>query len=136
VEASFARFDKKCESACRLSLRKIKYSLAFVLTSKTVHESVSSILESLRSSDLEGAKRKIDALSPEIRSERERGSLLAAAGICVSMTKGKDGTLQSWGQDRVVRAAKTVESSQLADDLDRGYAEALMDYAKLMQKTA
>lgn len=107
-----------------------------MLTSKTVQQGVSSILESLRSSDLEGAKRKLDALSPDVRSERERGNLLAAAGIYSSMLKGKEGTLQSWGGDRIVRAAKTIESSQMADDFDRGYAETLLDYAKFMPKQA
>jgi hypothetical protein len=107
-----------------------------VLTSRTVHEGVSSILESLRSSDLDGAKRKLEALSPDAKSERERGSLLAAAGIYASMLKGKEGTLQSWDQGRIARAAKSVESSQMADDFDRGYAETLLDYAKLMQGSA
>ncbi len=110
--------------------------MTVVLTSKTVHEGVSSILESLRSSDLEGAKSKLEALSPEVRSERERGSLLAAAGIYASILKGKEGTLQSWSQDRIARAAKAIESSQMADDFDRGYAETLLDYAQLMQKPA
>lgn len=98
-----------------------------------MYEGVSSVLESLRNSDLEGAKRMLDALSPEVKSERERGSLFAATGIYVSMSRGKEGTLQSWGQDRMARAAKSVESSQMADDFDRGYAETLLDYAKLMQ---
>ena len=106
-----------------------------MLTSKTVHEGVSSILESLRNSDLEGAKRKLEALSPDVKSERERGSLLAAAGIYASMLKGKEGTLQSWGQDKIARAAKSVDSSQMANDFDRGYAETLLDYAKFMQES-
>ena len=101
-----------------------------------MHEGISSILESLRNSDLEGAKRKLDVLSPNVKNERERGNLLAAAGIYASMQKGKDGTLRSWGPDRIVRAAKAVESSQMADDIDRGYAETLLEYAKLMQKPA
>ena len=105
-----------------------------MLTSKTVHEGVSSILESLRSYDLEGAKRKLEALSPEVKSDKERGSLLAVAGIYASVLKGKEGTLQSWGQDRITRAAKAIESSQMADDIDIGYAETLLDYAKLIQK--
>ena len=100
-----------------------------------MYEGVSSVLESLRNSDLEGAKRMLDALSPEVKSERERGSLFAATGIYVSMSRGKEGTLQSWGQDRMARAAKSVESSQMADDFDRGYAETLLDYAKLMQES-
>lgn len=107
-----------------------------MLTSKTVQEGVLSILESLRNSDLEGAKRKLDALSPDVKSERERGSQLAAAGIYASMLKGKEGTLQSWGQDRIARAAKSVESSQMADDFDKGYAETLLNYAKFMQESA
>ena len=107
-----------------------------MLTSKAVTAGVSSILESLRNSDLEGARRKLDALSPEVKSERERGSLLAATGIYASMLKGKEGTLQSWGQDRIARAAKAIESSQMADDFDRGYAETLLDYAKFIQTPA
>jgi hypothetical protein len=110
--------------------------LTVVLTSKTVQEGVSSILESLRNSDLDGAKRKLDALLPDVKSERERGRLLAAAGIYASMLKGREGTLQSWDQDRIIRAAKSVESSQMADDFDRGYAETLLDYAKFMQGSA
>jgi len=107
-----------------------------MLTSKTVHEGVSSILESLRSSDLEGAKRKLESLSTNVRSDRDRGSLLAVTGIYASMSKGKEGTLQSWDQGRIARAAKTIESSQMADDIDKGYAETLLDYAKLIQKQA
>ncbi len=107
--------------------------MTVVLTSKTVHEGVSSVLESLRNSNLEDAKRALNALLPEVKSERERGSLFAAAGIYAGMLKGKEGTLHSWGQDKIARAAKSVESSQMADDFDRGYAETLSDYAKLMQ---
>jgi len=107
-----------------------------MLTSKTVHEGVSSVLECLRSSDLEGARRKVDALLPEVKSERERGRLLAATGIITSISKGKEGTLQSWDGDRIARAAKTIESSQMADDFDRGYAETLLDYARFMPKQA
>ncbi len=107
-----------------------------VLTSKIVYEGVSSILESLRNSDLESAKRKLDALSPEVKTEKERGSLLAAAGICASMTKAKDGTMQSWDQERIVRAATSITSNQMADDFDHGYAETLINYSKLMQGRA
>jgi len=110
--------------------------VTIVLTSKTVHEGVSSVLESLRNSDLEGAKRKLDTISPEVKSERERGCLLAAAGIIASKSKGKEGTLQSWDSDRIARVAKAIESSQMADDFDRGYAETLLDYARFTQKQA
>ncbi len=118
------------------SLRKVKYRVRIVLTSKVVYEGVSSILESLRNSDLEGAKRKLEALTPEVKTEKERGSLLAAAGICASMTRAKDGAMQSWDQERVVRAANSIIASQMADDFDQGYAETLINYSKLMQGRA
>ncbi len=107
-----------------------------MLTNKVVYESVSSILESLRNSDLEGAKRKLEALTPEVKTEKERGSLLAAAGIFASMSRGKDGTLHSWDRERIARAAGSITSSQMADDFDQGYAETLISYSKLMQGTA
>ncbi len=104
-----------------------------MLTSKIVYEGVSSILESLGKSDLEGAKRKLEALSPEVKTEKERGSLLAAAGILASMTRAKNGTMQSWDHGRIERAAISITSNQLADDFDQGYADTLMNYSKLMQ---
>jgi len=104
-----------------------------VLTSKVVYEGVSSILQSLRSSDLEGARRKLEALAPEVKGETERGSLLAAAGILASISKAKDGTLQSWDGERIARAAKSITSSQMADEFDQGFAETLLSYSKLMQ---
>ena len=97
--------------------------------------SIASILDSLRRSDLEDAKRKIQALMPEVRTERERGSLLAAAGIYSSMAKAKDGTMQTWDSGRVERAAKSITASQMADDFDVGYAEALLSYSKLTESS-
>ncbi|MDA4125183.1 MAG: hypothetical protein OK438_07045 [Thaumarchaeota archaeon] len=107
-----------------------------MLTSKIVYEGVSSILDSLGKSDLEGAKRKLGALGPEVKTEKERGSLLAAAGILASMTRAKDGTMQSWDHARIERAAGSIISNQLADDFDQGYADTLMSYSKLMQGKA
>ena len=95
--------------------------------------SIASILDSLKRSDLEDAKRKIQALMPEVRTERERGGLLAAAGIYSSMAKAKDGTMQTWDNARVERAAKSITASQMADDFDVGYAEALLSYSKLTE---
>jgi hypothetical protein len=106
-----------------------------VLTSRIVQESVSSILESLANSDLDGAKKKIQAIAPDIRNEKERGSLLAATGIYASMTKGKEGTMRTWDSERIERAARTITSSQLSDDFDIGYAETLLNYSKLTQKS-
>ena len=101
-----------------------------VLT-KVVQASIASILDSLTQSDLEEAKRKIQALTPEVKSERERGSLLAAAGIYASMSKAKEGTMQTWDSARIERAAKSITSSQMADDFDVGYAETLLNYSRL-----
>lgn len=102
-----------------------------VLTSKVVQESIASILDSLRRSDLDEAKQKIQALVPEVKSERQRGELLAAAGIYSSMSKAKEGTMQTWDAARLERAAKSITASQLADEFDIGYAETLLNYAKL-----
>ncbi len=116
-----------------ISVRKVKYRVTGVLTSKVVQATIASILDSLKRSDLDEAKKKIQALTPEVRSERERGALLAAAGIYSSMAKAKEGTLQSWDNARIERAARSITSSQLADDFDVGYAETLTNYSKLTQ---
>jgi hypothetical protein len=115
---------------CFAGFRKVKYRVVGVLA-KVVQETIASILDSLRRADLEEAKRKIQALAPEVKSEKERGGLLAALGIYSSMSKGKEGTLQTWDTGRIERAAKSITSSQMADDFDVGYAETLLSYAKL-----
>ena len=102
-----------------------------MLTTKVVQESIASILDSLKRADLDEAKRKIQAIAPEVRSEKEKGGLLAAMGILSSMSKAKDGTMQSWDSGRVERAAKSIIASQMADDFDAGYAETLLNYSKL-----
>ncbi|HMD79018.1 MAG TPA: hypothetical protein VKF39_03440 [Nitrososphaerales archaeon] len=107
-----------------------------MLTSKAVYAGVSSILESLKNSDLDEARRKLQALTPEIRNEKERGSLLAASGILASMLKAKEGTMQSWDSARLERAAKSIVASQMADEFDQGYAETLVAYARLTPKPA
>ena len=94
---------------------------------------IASILDSLKRADLDEAKRKIQALTPEVKSERERGGLLAAAGIYSSMSKAKEHTLQTWDNARIERAAKSITSSQMADEFDVGYAETLINYSKLTQ---
>ena len=102
-----------------------------MLTSKAVQESIASILESLTKSNLDEAKHRIQALMPEVKTDRQKGELLAAAGIYSSMAKGKEGTMQSWEPARIERAANSITASQLADDFDLGYAETLLSYAKL-----
>ena len=106
-----------------------------VLTSKALYQGVTSILESLSRSDLDGAKRLLESLVPAARSDRERGALLAASGIYTSMSKAKERTLHSWDPSKIVRASQSISSSQMADEFDAGYAETLVAYSKLMQKT-
>ena len=106
-----------------------------MLTSKVVQETITSTLDSLHKSNLEEAKRMIQTLTPEVKSEKERGRLLAAAGIYASMVKAKEGTMQSWDTGRVERAAKSIVASQMADEFDAGYAETLLSYSKLMESS-
>ena len=89
-------------------LRKVIYRGTGVLTSKVVQESISSILDSLKRSKLEEAKQKIQALMPEVKTDRQRGELLAASGIYSSMAKAKEGTMQTWDAARIERAARSV----------------------------
>lgn len=103
-----------------------------MLTSKVVEESIASILDSLIRSDLDEAKQRIQAITPEVKTEWQRGELLAATGIYSSMTKAKEGTMQTWDPGRIERAARSITASQLADEFDRGYAETLLNYAKLI----
>lgn len=105
-----------------------------MLTSKAVYAGVSSVLESLKNSDVEGAKTKLQALAQQVKTEREKGSLLAAAGILASISKAKGGTVQTWDPARVERAAKSITSSQMSDEFDQGYAETLLNYSRLTQK--
>jgi hypothetical protein len=101
-----------------------------VLTSKVVYEGVSSVLELLKSSDLDGAKKKLEAIGAEAKTERERGSLLAAQGLYNSIAKSREGSVQSWDLDRLLKAVRSIKDSQMADEFDVGYAETLSSYAK------
>lgn len=96
---------------------------------------ITSILESLVRSDLDEAKKRIQDLVPEAKTDRERGELFAASGIYSSLAKSKAGTLQSWDSSRIERAANAISSSELADDFDAGYAEALLAYARITQNS-
>jgi hypothetical protein len=100
-----------------------------------VHEGVSAVLESLKGSDLDGAKKMLETIGGEVRTERERGSLLAATGIYSCIVKSKDGAMQSWDQGRLTRAAQSIRGSQMADEFDAGFAETLMSYTRLSMKT-
>lgn len=104
-----------------------------MLTSKTVNAGVTEVLEALNQSDVDEAKKKIDEVSRDVKTERERGVLMAATGIATSMAKAKDGTLQSWDEAKIVRAAQAITRSQMSDEFDIGYAETLASYAKLLR---
>ena len=97
--------------------------------------SIASILDSLKRSELEDAMSLILALAPEVRSDRERGGLLAASGIYTALSKAKEGTMQNWDRATVERAAKSITSSQLSDEFDLGYAETLLNYSRLGEVT-
>ena len=107
-----------------------------MLTSKVVYEGVSSVLESLRNSDLDGAKKRLEVIASEVKTEREKGCLLAAAGIYSSMVRARDGTMQTWDQERIVRASQSIRQSQMADEFDAGYADTLLEYSKLLKAPA
>jgi len=104
-----------------------------VLTSRAVYEGVSSVLESLKNSDMESAKKKLEAIGGEVKTERERGSLLAAMGIYNCINKPKDGAMHTWDQGRVLRAAQSIRGGQMADEFDAGYADTLVTYIRLFQ---
>lgn len=106
-----------------------------MLASRNVQGTVASILELLKNSELEEAKRRIQALAPEVKSERDKGSIQAASGIYWSMSKAKEGAMQTWDAARLERAANSVKSSQFSDEFDQGYADTLMNYTRLTQKT-
>ncbi len=96
---------------------------------------VNSVLEMIGRGELDSAKARLQSLQHELKSERDRGSLLAASGICGSIMRAKEGTMQSWEPTRLERAAKSIVASQFADDFDQGYAEAMQAYSKLTQRT-
>ena len=107
-----------------------------MLTSKVVYEGVSSVLMSLKNAHLDEAKKTLEAIGSEVKTERERGALLAASGIYSSMVRGKGGTVQTWDRDRIIRAAQSIRQSQMADEFDAGYADTLLDYSKLVSAPA
>jgi len=99
-----------------------------------VSSAVAAVLQSIKSADLEGAKSRIGTLIGQAKTEREKGSLMAAAGILTSISKGREDTLQNWEWEKVARAAQSVRKSQMSDDWDQGYAETLASYAKMLKK--
>jgi hypothetical protein len=95
---------------------------------------IASVLELLARSDIENARKALQELSSGVKDERERGMVMAAGGILTSMTKAREGAFQSWDEQKISRAARMIARNQMADDFDRGFAETLLEYAKMKKK--
>lgn len=95
---------------------------------------ISAVLELLSKSDLENARKALQEISSVAREERERGMVMAASGIMASMTKAREGAFQSWDEEKITRAAKMIAGSQMADEFDKGFADALLEYSRLKKR--
>jgi hypothetical protein len=103
-------------------------------TSGIVNDGIAKIVALISKSDLDGAKKEIESVYQNVTNERERGALMAVNGILTSINKKKEGALQSWSDEKVSRAAVFLMKSQLADEFDRGYVDALVTYAKSLDQ--
>jgi len=99
-----------------------------------LNQAVAAVLEAIRKPNLEDAKAKLAIIMAQAKTDREKGSIMAAAGILASVSKGKEGTFQSWKEDKVAQAAQKIKKNQMADDWDLGYADTLLGYAKLLKQ--
>ena len=99
-----------------------------------MNQAVASILESIRKPDLEEAKAKLSVVMTQAKTDREKGSAMAAAGILASTSKAREGGMQSWSEERISKAAQTIKKNQMADDWDLGYADTLLGYAKMLRQ--
>ena len=99
-----------------------------------MNQAVAAVLESIRKPDLEEARAKLAVVLTQAKTDREKGSAMAAAGILASTSKGKEGGMQSWSEERVAKAAQTIKKNQMADDWDLGYADTLLGYAKMLRQ--
>ncbi len=99
-----------------------------------MNQAVAGVLEAIRKPDLEDAKAKLAIIMSQAKTDREKGSIMAAAGILASVSKGKEGGMQSWKEDKIAQAAQKMKKNQMADDWDLGYADTLLGYAKLLKQ--
>ena len=76
-------------------------------------EKMASVLELIRKSDLESAKKQLEFLAQSAKSDRERGSIAALSGIVASISRGKEGTMQTWEPEKMSRAAATIKRKWL-----------------------
>ena len=99
-----------------------------------MNQAIAAVLDSIRKPDLEDAKTKLAVLMAQAKTDREKGSVMAAAGILASTSKSKEGGFQTWSEEKITKAAQTIKKNQMADDWDHGYADTLLGYAKLMKE--
>ena len=95
-----------------------------MLSAGTLREEVEVILDLIVGSRIEEAKQRIALLSPQVSSEYAKGVLLALEGI-LKMSKSKTGE-SALGRERVTKSAESVTSTQMVDDLDKGYFQTLL----------
>jgi hypothetical protein len=99
-----------------------------------LNQAVAAVLEAIRKPDLEDARAKLAVIMAQAKTDREKGSIMAAAGILASVSKGKEGGMQSWKEDKLAQSAQKIKKNQMADDWDLGYADTLLGYAKLLKQ--
>ena len=99
-----------------------------------MNQAVAGVLDAIRKTDLEDAKAKLAIMMSQAKTDREKGSIMAAAGILASVSKAKEGGMQSWKEDKIAQAAQKIRKNQMADDWDLGYADTLLGYAKLLKQ--
>ena len=99
-----------------------------------MNQAIAAVLEAIKKPDLEDAKAKLALLMAQAKTDREKGGVMAAAGILASTSKGKEGGMQSWSEERIAKAAQTIKKNQMADDWDLGYADTLLGYVKLLRQ--
>jgi hypothetical protein len=100
----------------------------------SLNQALASALESIKKPDLEEARTKLAAMMAQAKTDREKGSIMAAAGIIASMSKGREGGMQSWNEEKITQSAQKIKKNQMADDWDLGYADTLLGYAKLLRQ--
>ena len=87
----------------------------------------------ITSSDFDAAKKETESMYKNASNERERGALMAVNGILTGISKKKEGALQTWSDQKVARATEFLMKSQMVDDFDKGYSDALLTYAKSLE---
>ncbi len=99
-----------------------------------MNDGIARIVEMIARSEFDRAKKEVESLYQSVTNETERGALLAVNGVLVGINKKKEAAPLLEGDDKITRAAELLVRSPMADDLDRGYSEALILYAKALDR--